>query len=179
MHSDSSSNMRSIFHVPPCSDTVPPDALRKITRIFSHRVWKGDEQKLVNEEVSARGVKVGGHYMYAVRKLRELPSTDVGFARMLTLKCLPVYNAPPLPGQLIDDFDSFILNKMKSLRKAMRLASQGSVHTGTIPSVDSLSVNTPMVCAMIPSSSSAFVPFVREPHTSFTEGMLKRKADSV
>ena len=165
------------INYPFATDIVPLDALLVISNIFSNRRWKQDEQKLENENVCARGVKMGGHFMYAMRKLRELPEVDVRFAKMLSLKSLPVYDTPLPYGQLIDEFDSFILFKLKPLRKAMGIAISSSMHTGTIAHVDPFPVNTQMACIAIPSSQTAFSPFVRESGASVVESSLKRKVE--
>ena len=117
--------------------------------------------------------------MYIMRKIRELPDVDISFAQMLTFKSLPLCNAPLLTGQLISDFDSFLLFKMKPLRKVMHLSTEDHMQAGNIPNAHSLSVSTPAVSVVIPSSPSAFVHFVRASHETGSDGMLKRKAESL
>ena len=117
--------------------------------------------------------------MYIMRKLRELPEADVDFAQMLTFKALPKYDTPPSTGQLISDFDSFLLFKMKPLRKVMHIQYEGHLHAETPPNAHNLPVNTPDVKSVIPSPSSAFVHFVRASNETGSGDMLKRKLECV
>lgn len=154
----------SIFY-PSSSDSVPQDAWRTLVEIFSYRTWKKDAEKLGNEEVSVRGEKAGGQFMYAIRRIRELPDKDTRFAGMKTFKCLPVEGIPALHGNLINEFDSFILYKMKPLRKAMRFAlstasSLAPSHAPCHAPSPSTSTNVIPV-AQIPSEQSAFVSAIR------------------
>ena len=96
---------------PSAQDSVSQDTWGTIAEIFGYRAWNKDEHKLVNEKACARGERAGGQFMYVLRRVRELLGKDIRFAGMETFKCLPVHGTPPLHGNLINEFDTFLLYK--------------------------------------------------------------------
>jgi len=81
-------------------------------RLFSHETWRKDAQKLEHEQAQARGVSEGGHFIYLVRKCRELPDTNPRLSDCSLLRNLPPYNSL--------EFDLFKVQKMRPLRKTLQ-----------------------------------------------------------
>ena len=78
--------------------------------LFSYLTWNKAEDKLPEEMAKSRGVKYGGQFLYLLRKCRELPDSYVGLGSCARLRDLPVYGALPLPGELMDPLDKFVLS---------------------------------------------------------------------
>jgi len=93
-------------------------------KLFSHETWRKDIEKRQNEFPQARGVREGGHFIYLIRKCRELPDIDHRLSRLSSLRNLPHYGGVPPPGELISPFDKFVLDKMRPLRKALQKDAQ-------------------------------------------------------
>jgi len=88
--------------------------------MFSHGWWRKDPDKLEHEKPHHRGEREGGHFLYMMRKCRELPDANPLLSGCERLRSLPLYGSRPAPGELISPWDAFVLNKMKPLRKELQ-----------------------------------------------------------
>lgn len=91
--------------------------------VFSHQTWRKDPDRAEHETAKVRGGSDGGHFIYLVRKCRELPDTEPRLRDCGFLRSLPDYRAPAPPGELIGPFDKFKLETMRPLRRALQQAA--------------------------------------------------------
>jgi len=88
-------------------------------RIFSPDRWSKDTDKLPHEQPSERGVRKGAHFIYLVRKCRELPDCNPHLNGCTVLRNLPIYGSEALPGELNSPWDKFVL-EMRPLRRHLQ-----------------------------------------------------------